>query len=338
MIIIISSSSNHSIDSNSIDSNSSNSIDSSSIDSSSNHSSDSSSNHSGDSGDSGNSDRGGEMHCMSMIKDIVDDNNDRSNQQHNQQHNHQEQHQQHNYQQHHHQGHQEQHHHQAATIICLKENSTGTGFSVLLGQNECRNHLKSTKFSTVIMRYPGEYKFPGGCVEDDETLEQAALRELTEEFIGIQANESNSKLHFFNSKTTLPIKQKTYIMNNFIAFADENEWLRDDDLVSTVNNNLCRKRRQFEDSVNDDSFWSMSHDAKCMLSPEVNSIDWFTVDKAIDILEGSQLDPVCYCNDFQMNEFKALGIEARDPMYQTKMTLLDISRLRTKQNILSSLS
>lgn len=315
MIIIISSSSNHSIDSNS-----SYSIDSSSIDS-------------GDSGDSGNSDSRGEMHCMSMIKDIVDDNNDRSNQQHNQQHNHQEQHNQ----QHNHQGHQEQHHHQAATIICLKENSIGTGFSVLLGQNECRNHLKSTKSSTVIMRYPGEYKFPGGCVEDDETLEQAALRELTEEFIGIQANESNSKLHFFNSKTTLLVKEKTYIMNNFIAFADENEWLRDDDLVSTVNDNLCRKRRQFEDSVNDDSFWSMSHDAKCMLSPEVNSIDWFTVDKAIDILEGSQLDPVCYVNDFQMNEFKALDIQARDPMYQTKMTLLDILRLRTKQNILSSL-
>ena len=272
-----------------------------------------------------------------MIKDIVDDNNDRSKQH---QHHHQEHHQDHHQEHHqdHHQDHQHHQQHQAATIICLKEDSTGSGFSVLLGQNECRNHLKSTKSSTVIMRYPGEYKFPGGCVEDDETLEQAALRELTEEFIGIQANESNSKLHFFNSKTTLPVKGKVYIMNNFIAFADENEWLRDDDLVSTVNDNLSRKRRQFEDSVNDDSFWSMSFDAKCTLSPEVNSIDWFTVEKAIDILHGSQLHPVCYVNDFQMLEFKALDIQWRDPMYQTKMTLLDISRLRTKQNIVSSSS
>jgi len=187
------------------------------------------------------------------------------------------------------------------------------------------------------MRYPGEYKFPGGCVEEDETLEQAALRELTEEFIGIQANERNSKLHFFNSKTTLPVKEKVYIMNNFIAFADENEWLRDDDLVSSVNDNLCRKRRQFEDSVNDDSFWLMSFDDKCKLSPEVNSIDWIPLDKAIDILDGSQVDPICYVNDFQMLEFKALDIQSRDPMYQTKMTLLDIARLGTKENILSSL-
>ena len=253
------------------------------------------------------------MHCMSIIKEMVDDNRNKQ---------------------------QQQQHHQAATIICLKEESSGSGsgFRVLLGQNECRNYLKSTKSTTSIMRYPGEYKFPGGCVEDDETLEQAALRELTEEFIGIQANESNSKLHFFNKKTTLPVKGKVYVMNNFIAFADENEWLNNDDLVSLVNDNLSQKRKQFEDCVNDDSFWSMSFDERCQLSPEVNSIDWFTIDKAIEMLEGSELVPLGYVNDWQRREFESLGIMSRDPMYQTKVTLLEISRLRTKRSILSSLS
>jgi hypothetical protein len=53
--------------------------------------------------------------------------------------------------------------HEAATIICLKEISGR--LNVLLGQNECINYLKSTISTNIIMRYPGEYKFPGGVVE-----------------------------------------------------------------------------------------------------------------------------------------------------------------------------
>lgn len=221
----------------------------------------------------------------------------------------------------------------AATIICLKESLDG--LHVLLGQNECKNFLKSTISTTIIMRYPGEYKLPGGVVEKNETLKQAALRELVEEYIGVKANESNINIHFFNRKETLPIQGKTYVMNNFIAFADENDWV-EADLVSIINNNLKIKRERFQQSISDDSYWNMSYEDKCKLSPEVNSVQWFNIEKAIEMLECSERQPIQYVNDFQKQEFIKYGITSRDPMYQTKITLQDVLSLKSKKNIINA--
>jgi 8-oxo-dGTP pyrophosphatase MutT (NUDIX family) len=223
--------------------------------------------------------------------------------------------------------------HEAATIICLKEISGR--LNVLLGQNECINYLKSTISTNIIMRYPGEYKFPGGVVEKNETLQQTAIRELVEEFIGIRANDNNSNIHLFNRKETLPIQGKIYVMNNFIAFADENDWI-EDDLVCIINSNLKARRDRFNDAITDNSYWTLSYEDKCKLSPEVNSVKWFRIEEAIEILESSERHPIEYANEFQEHEFLKYGIKNRDSMYQTKVTLQNIFRLSSKEKIINA--
>jgi len=65
------------------------------------------------------------MQCMNMIKDLIDERNTLKV--------------------------------DAATVICLryKKDEDEVKFQVLLGQNECKNFLKSTNETNVIMRYPG---------------------------------------------------------------------------------------------------------------------------------------------------------------------------------------
>ena len=90
----------------------------------------------------------------------------------------------------------------AATVVCLRRCSSK--WQVLLGQNEVKNWLRSSISSTVLMRYPGEWKFPGGVVEldKDNSLSNTAIRELNEEFIGLHVNSDNCKLRLLNIKTT----------------------------------------------------------------------------------------------------------------------------------------
>ncbi|ETW03149.1 hypothetical protein H310_05568 [Aphanomyces invadans] len=213
---------------------------------------------------------------------------------------------------------------EAATVVCLRERSTTGTWEVLLGQSEVKNWLRSTPDTTVIMRYPGEWKFPGGSQDvDDESLQQTAIRELREEFLGIDPTET-PMLRWLSTRTTLPVQGKRFRMHNFVALSDENVWLNDVRLVDRVNGRLADKRRAFAHALDDGSFWSMDTAAKEAISPEVHRVQWFPISTAIDLMEPGHRQHV---NEFQATEFAAHGVVSRDPMYQTMKTLERVSML-----------
>ena len=107
-----------------------------------------------------------------------------------------------------------------------------SGWEILMGQREVTNWLRSTAESLAVMRYGGEFNFAGGGVDAGESLDDAAERELREEF-GL-TNDAAVSLRGFSVKQTRPIKDRSNIMHNFVALADENPWLRDYD-VHAVN-------------------------------------------------------------------------------------------------------
>jgi len=74
------------------------------------------------------------------------------------------------------------------------EVSFTSGWELLMGQGECVNYLRSTPSVTKLMRYSGEYKFAGGGVDGNETLEAAGRRELEEEFLTVVPKNANLRL------------------------------------------------------------------------------------------------------------------------------------------------
>ena len=70
--------------------------------------------------------------------------------------------------------------------------AASAGWQVLLGQGEAQNWVRSEPARPAVMRYPGEWKLPGGRREVGESLEQAAWRELREEFGGVGPLEGNA--------------------------------------------------------------------------------------------------------------------------------------------------
>lgn len=198
---------------------------------------------------------------------------------------------------------------QAATVICLRE--SGGELQVLLGQNMVKNWLRSTEESTVIMRYPGEWKFPGGGRDHDEKLVDTARRELEEEFLVVPrvfiARE-------FNVVVTRPIQGRSYEMHNFVAHAKDNPWLATFD-ISAVNAQLQAR----ELAVTSSDWWDKSEADRLMNSPEVHEVAWIGVHEAVKMMGEDAHKCV---NDWQRKEFELYGIEARDPMYQTMRSLL----------------
>ena len=93
-----------------------------------------------------------------------------------------------------------------------------SGLQVLMGQSEVVNWVRSTPEQTSYMRYAAEWKFPGGSVDDGETLAEAAERELSEEFTVVVPEVS--VMQPFNVKFTRAIQSKSFTMFNFLAAAD----------------------------------------------------------------------------------------------------------------------
>ncbi|CAE7593571.1 KIF13B [Symbiodinium natans] len=119
----------------------------------------------------------------------------------------------------------------AARIAILFGKSASASFhskwEVLLGQGEVQNWMKSTPGHDVQMRYPGEWKFAGGVVDADETPEEAARRELEEEFqVPVALTKATCKLRLMSIKQTRPIRNISNIMFNYVAAAEENPWLQ----------------------------------------------------------------------------------------------------------------
>jgi 8-oxo-dGTP pyrophosphatase MutT (NUDIX family) len=223
----------------------------------------------------------------------------------------------------------------AATVVCLRKKLSK--WQVLLGQNEVKNWLRSSETSNVIMRYPGEWKFPGGAVEDaDLSLRETAVRELQEEFIGIKVSSSSCVMHLLNCKITRPIQGKSFHMHNFVAFADENEdWLGVEGLEAIINKNLAAKKQTFDAVLSSGEFWLLSEEAKSAVSPEVHRVQWMDLGAAIAHMDGAEADPCSVLDDFQRSEFVRYGVRTRDPMHQSKVVLEDILALGTKEAIIA---
>lgn len=236
---------------------------------------------------------------------------------------------------------------QAATIIILRHarssggnsGATGKGLEVLLGQNMVKNWLRSTPDKTVIMRYPGEWKFPGGVVErTDNSLEQTAIRELREEFIGVapihEVKDSDISLYMVNKKLTRPVKGKRYAMHNFVAIEDDNPWITANDIASTINENLQTRMSTFNSQIEDGSFWQLDSETKAFVSPELVAVQWMSLPMAISRMESSlnETGKLSCVNEWQRDEFKKYDIRRRDPMYQSMVTLMEIQQLGSLEN------
>lgn len=225
----------------------------------------------------------------------------------------------------------------AATLVCLRQRPSDTSatagssptWEVLLGQSEVKNWLRSTEKLTHIMRYPGEWKFPGGVVDDcDASLEATALRELQEEFMGLpEAAVKHARVHFLGEKLTKPIQRRCHRMFNFVAFEDENaEWMSDA-VLCNVNATLQAKREAFEQQyLADGSFWRMDSDEEKMrVSPEIHRVQWFPIGMAMQMMRSTLVAPYTPVDEWQKNEFDRYGVAKRDPMYITFRVLQDIA-------------
>lgn len=234
----------------------------------------------------------------------------------------------------------------AATLVCLRErasppplngdgaslSASSSSWEVLLGQSEVKNWLRSSEKLTRMMRYPGEWKFPGGVVDAcDASLEATALRELQEEFLGIPATQANARMYFFLEKLTRPIQSKRHRMFNFIAFEDENAAWMSDDAIAQVNVTLATKRAAFqEEYLADGSFWRMSDDDKMRVSPEIHRVQWFPIGAAIQMMKDTLVAPHTPVDDWQKQEFDRYGVSKRDPMYITFRVLQEIAEIQPR--------
>ena len=197
------------------------------------------------------------------------------------------------------------------------ERTFSNGWELLLGQSECQNYLRSTPTSTSIMRYPGEYKFAGGAVDTNESLEAAARRELEEEFLCVVPQEA--KLRLFDIKQTRPVQNTSYIMHNFLILESENPWLTD--AFNEVNVKLEEKRNTFNRSKEQGEFWKMNKAEKEKYSPEVHQISWLDMKTAVKHSFLSMNYETQYVNDFQQSEFERLNIQHRDPLFITMVSV-----------------
>lgn len=161
----------------------------------------------------------------------------------------------------------------------------------------------------------------------DPSFKHTALRELHEEFIGIQVPSSvvAEDVLLFNTKLTRPVQNKRYQMFNFVALVEdrEAEWI-DDSAVQRINEQLERKKKAFDDLLAAEGgggYWDMSSAQKEEVSPEVHRVAWFTLEEAIDLMD----DGTAFVDEWQRDQFSRLGIiGGRDPMHVTAMSLAEV--------------
>lgn len=229
----------------------------------------------------------------------------------------------------------------ASTSSSSSSSSKGS-WQVLLGQNMVQNWLRSTPDRPVVMRYPGEWKFPGGAQDEaDVDMKATALRELEEEFCGIRVprevsassvfSASQVQLYATSKKLTRPIGGRRFWMYNYVAAMEENEWIPED-VEDVVNANLTRRLETFQRQLSDGSFWSLPDSMKMEISPELRRVKWMDIDSAIEVLESAHLDPSSRVDEWQREQFESLGVIQRDPMYQSMVILKEVRALGSIDN------
>jgi len=199
----------------------------------------------------------------------------------------------------------------------------GSCWEVLMGQREVQNWVRSTPDKPVAMRYAGEWTFAGGTVDPGETPEQAAIRELKEEFHVTFPENCVPRLHLLSVKQTRPISNVSNIMYNFIATAEENPWLAKFS-IEEANIKLAQRRDSHASSVHSGEYWSLSKHEKELMAPEVHEIKWFDMQTAVLHAFRSMNSTLIPVNDFQREDMLRFGIQRRDPMYLTMVSLLEV--------------
>jgi len=204
-----------------------------------------------------------------------------------------------------------------------------SGFEVLMGQAEVINWMRTKPEKLVLMRYPGEYKLAGGNLDPGETLEQAAIRELKEEFLDpaeTQVPDAEIILRPFSVKQTRPIKSRSNLMHNFVAIAEENPWLNYLD-IDEVNRCLKKRNDDFMEMIKDPDcdFWNKEIQEKEEVSPEVHELRWIPVEEALENCLTSMIHEQCvHVNEWQKKEFHKVSRDRRDPMVMTGAVLAEL--------------
>jgi 8-oxo-dGTP pyrophosphatase MutT (NUDIX family) len=205
-----------------------------------------------------------------------------------------------------------------------------SGFEVLMGQSEVVNWVRSTPDRRDIMRYAGEFKFAGGTRDQGEELVDTAKRELAEEFV--LAVPADACLRPLRVNSTRAIKGVSYLMFNYVALTDENPWL---DALDTdeLNGKLADKRQAFTALLQGGGFWQLSKQEKELVSPEVREVQWVDLHEAARLCVTSKGESLTPVNDFQRESFALHGIQKRDPMYATMLTLLAVEKAGTMDGL-----
>lgn len=179
------------------------------------------------------------------------------------------------------------------------------------------------------MRYPAEYKFPGGTLNSSETNSNAAKREFEEEFLTSIPN--NCRLRLFKVSQTRPIKGVSYIMSNYVCLESENQWLSC--LKSSDINERLRLKRSRFNSKGDD-FYRLDDEEKESLSPEVEQVNWLQISEAISYAFTSMNSKPTFINPYQESEFERLNIKKRDPMFVNLTILTALERFKNENELI----
>lgn len=205
-----------------------------------------------------------------------------------------------------------------------------SGWEMLMQQREVKNMLRSTRDEVVLMRYPGEYSFPGGGLDAGETAEQATRRELSEELR--VAVPDDAKLRLLSIKQTRPINNTSNIMYNYLCAAEENPWLAALD-VDAVNAALAEQRSRCDALVASGEFWELSAAEKAAAAPEVREFAWLDIRQVVRCAFTSMNTVFTPVNAFQAQSFAQCGREMRDPMFLTMMIALELETFPSFQSI-----
>lgn len=91
-------------------------------------------------------------------------------------------------------------------------------------------HIVYTKRPSSLRDHSGQISFPGGRKEDDESLEQAALRELEEE-VGVSAES----IHLLGRLTKMYVLPSDFVVHPFVAYAPQRpNFIPNPDEVATL--------------------------------------------------------------------------------------------------------
>jgi len=206
--------------------------------------------------------------------------------------------------------------------------SGGARWEVLLGQNEVINFVRSEPERRVLQRYPGELKFAGGNLDPGESFEQAARRELEEEFLGPAdlSLPGSAVLRPLCVKQTLPIRSKSNILANFVALEAENPWLRALDDVRPANARLQQRKAQFLAMVAEGRV-PATEAAREAVAPEVRRLTWVPLSEAIFLMLSTMSESAAevFVDGWQRDELRRLGVRRRDPMFMSACVLLDVA-------------